>query len=133
MIAWIDITSVTTMTLTILRYDNVSLTANGPYLVCQVSSGRLVLRPSLSASPAHSHKMSTEPLQPSTPLPLEIKGEILSFADTDTLARACSVSLAFLELAAPLLYRDITFVGPMGLTKFLTLRVSILASFLPGL
>ena len=62
--------------------------------------------------------------QPFPPLPLELKGEILSYCDASTLAKASSASLAFLQLASPLLYRHLTFVGPQGLKKFLSLRVS---------
>jgi hypothetical protein len=72
--------------------------------------------------------MSAESLAPFPPLPLELKADIFAHADADTLAKACGVSLAFLEIAAPLLYRDITFVGPEGLEKFLTLKVSSLLS-----
>jgi hypothetical protein len=90
------------------------------------SSTRPVHRPPPSHHPpVHAHKMSADPLRPFPPLPLEIKGEILAHADTDSLAKACSVSLAFLQLAAPLLYRHITFEGPEGLEDFLTLRVSV--------
>lgn len=70
--------------------------------------------------------MSTELLKPFPPLPLELKGEILSLADADTLARACGVSLAFLQMAAPLLYRDITFTKFDAFGKFLEIRVSLL-------
>ena len=63
-------------------------------------------------------------LQPLPSLPIELKGEILTHCDADTLAKASSASLAFLQLASPLLYEHITFVGPEGLMKFLTLRVS---------
>ena len=69
-------------------------------------------------------------LKPFPPLPLELKGEILSHCDASTLANASSVSLAFLQLASPVLYNHVTFVGPEGHTKFLTLRVSAPSLFL---
>ena len=58
-------------------------------------------------------------------LPNEIKKEILKFCDQPTLAKTSSLSLAFLQLSSPLLYRHIVFEGPEGLTKFLTLVVSM--------
>ncbi|KAL7415671.1 hypothetical protein BDY24DRAFT_381853, partial [Mrakia frigida] len=57
-------------------------------------------------------------------LPTEVKKEILKFCDQPTLAKTSTLSLAFLQLSSPLLYRHITFEGPEGLTKFLTLVVS---------
>ena len=68
--------------------------------------------------------MSLKTLRPFPPLALELKAEILSHCDASTLAKMSSASLAFLELASPLLYRHITFVGPHGLDKFLKHRVS---------
>ncbi|KAL7415633.1 hypothetical protein BDY24DRAFT_381734 [Mrakia frigida] len=54
-------------------------------------------------------------------LPVEVKKEILRFCDQPTLAKTSGLSLTFLQLSSPLLYRHIVFEGPEGLTKFLTL------------
>lgn len=43
--------------------------------------------------------------------PIEIYNEVLKHCDPSTLARASRVSLAFLELSSPLLYRDVKLVG----------------------
>ncbi|KAL7413380.1 hypothetical protein BDY24DRAFT_67034 [Mrakia frigida] len=58
------------------------------------------------------------PSQPTSPglkslpsLPIEMKRAILSFCDAPTLAQACLVSLSFLELATPFLYRDVVLHG----------------------
>ncbi|KAL7415667.1 hypothetical protein BDY24DRAFT_381836, partial [Mrakia frigida] len=68
--------------------------------------------------------MSTSSASPFPFLPIEVKKEILKFCDQPTLAKTSTLSLAFLQLSSPLLYRHITFEGPDGLTKFLTLVVS---------
>ncbi|KAL7415621.1 hypothetical protein BDY24DRAFT_413206 [Mrakia frigida] len=61
-------------------------------------------------------------LSPRLPfLPIEVKKEILKFCDQPTLAKTSGLSLTFLQLSSPLLYRHIVFEGPEGLTKFLTL------------
>jgi hypothetical protein len=51
------------------------------------------------------------PSRPLPALPTETHAHILSFCDPQTLGRACRVSLAFLELASPHLYGDITIRG----------------------
>ena len=48
---------------------------------------------------------------PGAVLPSEIHAYVLSFCDDPTLASSSRVSLAFLELTGPLLYRDITVRG----------------------
>jgi hypothetical protein len=63
-----------------------------------------------SYPPYHPFKMSNIPH--SLPiLPLEVKGHILGFCDVPTLAVTSRVSLAFLELSGPLLYRDVVIRG----------------------
>ena len=79
--------------------------------------------PSTPARP--SSPMQSQTCKPLPYLPLELKREIISHCDAATLAQVCQVSFDFLEHAAPLLYREITFAGPVGLEKFLTLKVSI--------
>ncbi|KAL7415806.1 hypothetical protein BDY24DRAFT_439660 [Mrakia frigida] len=54
-------------------------------------------------------------------LPIELKKEILKFCDQPTLAKTSGLSLAFLQLSSPLLYRHITFEGSEGLVKFVSL------------
>ncbi|KAL7409635.1 hypothetical protein BDY24DRAFT_402497, partial [Mrakia frigida] len=44
-------------------------------------------------------------------LPIELNRSILSFVDTQTIGRCCRVSLAFLEIASELLYRDVEVEG----------------------
>lgn len=68
--------------------------------------------------------MALQPVAPLPDLPLELEREILTFCDPATLAKACQVSFAFLELASPLLYTHISLVGPDGLEKLFTLTVS---------
>jgi hypothetical protein len=48
---------------------------------------------------------------PLSSLPTETYQHILSFCDPSTLGRASLVSLAFLELAGPFLYRDVNVTG----------------------
>ena len=50
-------------------------------------------------------------LTPSPDIPVEIQSHILSFCDQGTLASPCLGSLAFLERASRLLYRDIDVQG----------------------
>ena len=58
------------------------------------------------------------------PLPLEVKGHILSLCDQGTLAVASRVSLAFLELAGPILYEHVHIDGLDSLFSMLNSRVS---------
>ena len=57
------------------------------------------------------------------PLPVELRREILSLCDRGTLATACRVSLAFLEMAAALLYTHLV-VDRHSLPRLLYRRVS---------
>jgi len=61
-------------------------------------------------------------------LPNELMKEILKFCDQPTLAKTSTLSLAFLQLSSPLLYRHITIRGPESMDKFLTLVVRISGS-----
>ena len=64
----------------------------------------------------------------STPLPflpLEVKGHILRFCEVGTLAVSSRVCLAFLEMAGPILYKDITITGKEQLEKLVRSEVSI--------
>ena len=94
----------------------------------ELDSSRLLLL--LFLPPIHNNLETTKMSSPtSTPLPFlptEVKKQILKFCDQPTLAKTSGLSLAFLQLSSPLLYRHIVFEGPEGLTKFLTLVVSIL-------
>ncbi|KAL7415715.1 hypothetical protein BDY24DRAFT_267761 [Mrakia frigida] len=65
--------------------------------------------------------MSTSSSSPLPFLPTEVKKEILKFCDQPTLAKTSGLSLEFLQLSSPLLYRHIVFKGPEGLSKFFTL------------
>ena len=49
--------------------------------------------------------------------PIEIYNEILKFCDPSTLAALARVSLAFLELSSPLLYRNVELVGTRNMAK----------------
>ena len=55
--------------------------------------------------------------------PTEIYNEILKFCDPSTLAKAARVSLAFLELSSPLLYRDVQVDGIEKMAKLFCGRV----------
>ena len=57
-------------------------------------------------------------------LPVELHDAILALADTQTLARCCSVSMAFLELASPLLYQHVHIDGVTVLGQPFCDRVS---------
>ena len=57
-------------------------------------------------------------------LPLEMKAEILSYCDVQTLGRAAQVSFAFLELAGPILYADVTVKGFAHLRRLIDGHVS---------
>ena len=72
--------------------------------------------------------MSSKTLQPFPAIPLEIKGAILSFCDAATLANASSVSLAFLQLASPLLYDDINIELGEQTEKLFCARVGQIAA-----
>lgn len=61
-------------------------------------------------------------------LPLEIKADILSFADQRTLAVACRSSLALLQLAGPLLYHSIEITSLRALDLLFCFTVGL---FLP--
>ena len=62
--------------------------------------------------------------RPLPSLPIETKGHILSFCDSQTLGRATQVSLAFLELAGPILYEHVTVTGYDQLRRLIDGRVS---------
>ena len=98
----------------------------------QLDLGQSSTLPPPSLSPIHNNLETSKPQKmfsltsPSLPfIPTEVKKEILKFCNQSTLARTPSLSLAFLELSSPLLYRHIVFESPEGSTKFLTLAVSI--------
>ena len=57
-------------------------------------------------------------------LPLETKAHILANCDVQTLGRATQVSLAFLELAGPILYEHITVTGYNHLQRLIDGQVS---------
>ena len=73
--------------------------------------------------PASSLPPLPPSLLPLPPLPMEIKRQILAFADTGTLALCSRVSLAFLEMASELLYKDVEIVGFERLEEFFCSRV----------
>ncbi|KAL7410144.1 hypothetical protein BDY24DRAFT_418262 [Mrakia frigida] len=66
--------------------------------------------------------MSSFIFKPRPSLPLELQHEILRQCDPSTLAQTSRVSLAFLDLSSPLLYRDIAIVGLEGLQRLLVPR-----------
>ena len=83
--------------------------------------------------------MATRALSPFTKhFPIEIHNEILKFCDPSTLAKVGRVSLAFLELSSPLLYRDVELVGMDKMAELFCDREARLlsslssASFLKG-
>ena len=57
-------------------------------------------------------------------LPLEMKAEILSYCDVQTLGRAARVSFAFLAIAGPILYEDVTVKGFAHLRQLIDGHVS---------
>ena len=64
-------------------------------------------------------------------LPAETYSHILSFCEPDVLADASRVSLAFLELAGPILYRHVTITGLNQLDKLFHREASAIPVFLP--
>jgi len=75
--------------------------------------------------PRDLEKMAASISSPLPSLPIEIKKEILKFCDPPTLAKTSSLSLAFLQLSSPLLYRHVTIKGPRQLKMMLSLVVSL--------
>jgi len=57
-------------------------------------------------------------------LPLEVHHEILKFCNLSTLSQTSRVSLAFLQLSGPLLYRDIFVRGVKSLEKIKRSKVN---------
>ena len=80
--------------------------------------------------PSSLHLASLEPIsqtaqispRPLPSLPTDLKREILSFCDPSTLAKASLVSLAFLEMSSPFLYRDVTIDGWRDVIKLICSR-----------
>ena len=64
-------------------------------------------------------------LHPPPSLPIEMKRAILSFCDAPTLAKASLVSVSFLELASPFLYKNIVIYGLQHFEKLFYEEVSI--------
>ncbi|KAL7416895.1 hypothetical protein BDY24DRAFT_412380 [Mrakia frigida] len=56
-------------------------------------------------------------------VPIEIKLHILRFCDLSTLVKVARVSLAFLELSSPLLYRDVRIQGVYRLQRLFCKRI----------
>lgn len=83
----------------------------------------------ISASAAASaHVLRSSPsstIRPLPFLPMELKREIVLYCDPPTLAAMSRASLALFELAAPVLYRDVTVEGIDGLRRMLLPRVSL--------
>lgn len=81
--------------------------------------------PRMSSS---SDILSTLAISSSLPeFPLEIQHEVLKFCDTHTLATACLVSFAWLELSTPLLHENIVIRGYDHLEKLCVTRVGCLS------
>ena len=59
----------------------------------------------------------------SRPLPSDVKRRILSFCDVGTLCASSRVSLAFLELVGPILYKDIIIKGNKQIVKMAGMNV----------
>lgn len=79
---------------------------------------------SLSAVSIHVRSSSTpSPACPLPFLPMELKREVILHCNQPTLAAMSLVSLAMFELAAPVLYRDVTVEGVEGLERLLLPRV----------
>lgn len=75
--------------------------------------------------PERSCKMDSRSSGRVSVLPVEMQHHILGFCDRATLAVTSRVSLAFLELSAPLLYADIELIGLHRVEELFCHRVSL--------
>jgi len=93
---------------------------------CQAHPNRIFPSIPLFSQTSAMDPSAISPLPGSLPyLPLETKHPILRFCAVSTLARTSQVSLAFLELSCPLLYRDIHLPGAKLLPLLFSERVSL--------